>query len=163
MYVPSMGFTFASAGRMRRLHEAAHNHRGDGAQRDVEGHRLRRHGRTRFRGNLGLLGVHATGGIGFNLAFSSHLGIIGRHCESPRERERYSHSHLDADAYPDAYPDARPGVRPADHRCAGHRCAATGGGGTAGLQDATLFIIGGAAIVAGAGGIAYRRRAARNR
>jgi|SRR5215469_5022683 len=40
---------------------------------------------------------------------------------------------------------------------------ATGGGGTAGIQDATLFIIGGAAIVAGAGGIAYRRRATRNR
>jgi hypothetical protein len=40
---------------------------------------------------------------------------------------------------------------------------ATGGGGTAGIPDATLFIIGGAAIVAGAGGIAYRRRATRNR
>ena len=39
----------------------------------------------------------------------------------------------------------------------------TGGGGTAGLQDATLFIIGGAAVVAGAGGIAYHRRATRNR
>jgi hypothetical protein len=79
MSVPSMGFTFASAGRMRRLHEAAHNHRGDGAQRDVEGYRLRRHGRTRFRGNLGLLGVHATGGIGFILT-SSRRGITGRHC-----------------------------------------------------------------------------------
>jgi hypothetical protein len=40
---------------------------------------------------------------------------------------------------------------------------ATGGGGTAGIQDATLFIIGGAAVVAGAGGIAYHRRATRNR
>jgi len=78
-----MGFTFAFAGRMRRLHEAAHNHRGhggDGAQRDVEGHRLRRHGRTRFRGNLSLLGVHATGSIGFILAFRSRRGITGRHC-----------------------------------------------------------------------------------
>jgi hypothetical protein len=40
---------------------------------------------------------------------------------------------------------------------------ATGGGGTAGIQDATLFIIGGAAIVVGAGGIAYRRRITRSR
>ncbi|HXZ71027.1 MAG TPA: hypothetical protein VEH31_09200 [Streptosporangiaceae bacterium] len=39
----------------------------------------------------------------------------------------------------------------------------TGGGGTAGLQDATLFIIGGAAVLAGAGGIAYHRRATRSR
>jgi hypothetical protein len=40
---------------------------------------------------------------------------------------------------------------------------ATGGGGTAGLQDTTLFIIGGAAVLAGAGGIAYHRRATRSR
>ena len=39
----------------------------------------------------------------------------------------------------------------------------TGGGGTAGLQDTTLFIIGGAAVLAGAGGIAYHRRATRSR
>jgi hypothetical protein len=73
-----MGFAFASAGRMRRLHEAAHNHRADGAQRGIEGHRLRRHGHTRFRGNLGLLGVHATG-ISFILT-PSHLGIPGLPC-----------------------------------------------------------------------------------
>jgi hypothetical protein len=34
----------------------------------------------------------------------------------------------------------------------------TGGGGTAGLQDGTLFVIGGAAILAGFGALAYRRR-----
>jgi hypothetical protein len=39
----------------------------------------------------------------------------------------------------------------------------TGGGGTAGLQHTTLFIIGGAAVLAGAGGIAYHRRATRSR
>ena len=32
----------------------------------------------------------------------------------------------------------------------------TGGGGTAGLQDAVLFGIGGAAVLVGAGSIAYR-------
>jgi hypothetical protein len=40
---------------------------------------------------------------------------------------------------------------------------ATGGGGTAGFQDALLLWIGGLAILAGAGGIAYRRRVIRNR
>ena len=40
---------------------------------------------------------------------------------------------------------------------------ATGGGGTAGFQDALLFGLGGAAILAGAGSIAYRRKVIRNR
>ena len=39
----------------------------------------------------------------------------------------------------------------------------TGGGGTAGFQDAGLAVLGGAAIVAGIGSIAYRRRMTRNR
>jgi hypothetical protein len=40
---------------------------------------------------------------------------------------------------------------------------ATGGGGTAGLQDVALFALGGAALLAGAGSLAYRRRVVRNR
>ena len=39
----------------------------------------------------------------------------------------------------------------------------TGGGGTAGFQDAGLAVLGGAAIVAGLGGIAYRRRITKDR
>jgi hypothetical protein len=39
----------------------------------------------------------------------------------------------------------------------------TGGGGTAGLQDGLLFLLGAAAIVAGAGSIVYRRRLTRRR
>jgi hypothetical protein len=39
----------------------------------------------------------------------------------------------------------------------------TGGGGTAGLQDVTLFGVGGAAILAGLSSLAYRRRLARKR
>jgi hypothetical protein len=39
----------------------------------------------------------------------------------------------------------------------------TGGGATAGFQDAGLAVLGGAAIVAGLGSIAYRRRITRNR
>jgi len=37
----------------------------------------------------------------------------------------------------------------------------TGGGGTAGLQDGLLFVIGGGAVFAGLGSLAYRRRLAR--
>ena len=40
---------------------------------------------------------------------------------------------------------------------------ATGGGGTAGFQDGLLFALGGAAVLGGAGSIAYRRRVLRSR
>jgi len=33
----------------------------------------------------------------------------------------------------------------------------TGGGGTAGLQDGLLFVLGGAVILAGIGGVVYRK------
>ena len=39
----------------------------------------------------------------------------------------------------------------------------TGGGGTAGLQDGLLFVLGAAAILAGAGSIVYRRWLTRRR
>ena len=39
----------------------------------------------------------------------------------------------------------------------------TGGGGTAGVQDILLFGLGGAALLAGAGSLAYRRRNLRDR
>ena len=39
----------------------------------------------------------------------------------------------------------------------------TGGGGTAGVQDVLLFGLGGAAILAGAGSIVYRRKLTRDR
>jgi len=39
----------------------------------------------------------------------------------------------------------------------------TGGGGTAGFQDAGIAVLGGAAIVAGLGSIAYRRRMTKRR
>jgi len=40
---------------------------------------------------------------------------------------------------------------------------ATGGGGTAGFQDVGLLVLGGVAVLAGAGSLAYRRRIIRNR
>lgn len=39
----------------------------------------------------------------------------------------------------------------------------TGGGGTAGLQDGLVFVLGGAAIAAGLGSLAYRRKFTRRR
>jgi hypothetical protein len=59
-------------GRVRRFHEGAHNHRGNGAQRDVDRYRLRHHDHTRFRGSLGLLGVYDLGGIVFILTRGNH-------------------------------------------------------------------------------------------
>ena len=38
-----------------------------------------------------------------------------------------------------------------------------GGGGTAGFQDVLLFLLGVLAILAGAGGLAYRRKVMRDR
>jgi LPXTG-motif cell wall-anchored protein len=40
---------------------------------------------------------------------------------------------------------------------------ATGGGGTAGTQDALLFVVGGAAVLAGGASLAYRRKVNKNR
>jgi len=40
---------------------------------------------------------------------------------------------------------------------------ATGGGGTAGTQDAVLFFVGGTALLAGGVSLAYRRKVTRNR
>jgi LPXTG-motif cell wall-anchored protein len=40
---------------------------------------------------------------------------------------------------------------------------ATGGGGTAGTQDAVLFFIGGVAVLAGGASLAYRRKVNKNR
>jgi hypothetical protein len=79
---------------MRRLHEAAHNHRGNGARCAVESHRLRRRDRIRLRGNLGLhVYAHI---IGFIHRHSRRHANNERPCKSPREREQYSFN-------PDAY------------------------------------------------------------
>ena len=55
----------------------------------------------------------------------------------------------------------RPTATPTRHFPVG--APQTGGGGTAGLQDVTLFAFGGAAILAGFGSLAYRRRLTRKR
>jgi hypothetical protein len=40
---------------------------------------------------------------------------------------------------------------------------ATGGGGTAGTQDALLFVVGGVAVLAGGASLAYRSKVSKNR
>jgi hypothetical protein len=59
-----------------------------------------------------------------------------------------------------------PAVNPAPNPASSaipDQAPAAGGGGTAGLQDGLLLALGAAAIVAGAGALAYRRRLTRNR
>ena len=69
--------------------------------------------------------------------------------ETPTPTPTPSHTHSPAPSpSPSTFPTAAP---------------ETGGGGTAGFQDTVLVGLGGAAILAGAGSIAYRRRALRNR
>jgi len=52
-------------------------------------------------------------------------------------------------------------THPASHVPSG--APQTGGGGTAGLQDGTLFVIGGLAVAVGLASLAYRRRLTRTR
>src|ERR1035441_6784918 len=66
------------AGRMRRSHKDAHNHHGDGAQREVDGRRLRHLGHTRFRVSLGLHGVLALGNTDYILTRRNRLGNTDR-------------------------------------------------------------------------------------
>jgi hypothetical protein len=75
-----------------------------------------------------------------------------------------------ASASPSATPSARtshsasPSATPRSSASSFPAAApATGGGGTAGFQDVPLFGLGGAAILAGAGCVAYRRKVIRNR
>jgi hypothetical protein len=71
---------------------------------------------------------------------------------------------------PTTSPPASPTVTPTHHTqtpsvasVPPSAAPATGGGGTAGVQDTLLFALGGVAVVAGAGSIAYRRKIIRNR
>src|SRR5258708_17417270 len=71
-------------------------------------------------------------------------------------------------ATPSATPSVPPSASPAvteSHSTSPIPTAppATGGGGTAGFQDTLLLGLGGAAILVGAGSIAYRRKVIRNR
>ena len=146
-------------GRMRRFHEGAHENRGHRAQRDADHHRLRHHDHTRFRVSLRLhREVWARlDRVVFILTGRKHLantaGIVQRH------------------RYRLAGPAYRLGARLMQHRgplpgTAQPPLSAapnTGGGGTAGLQDTLLLVLGGAAVLAGAGSIAYRRKVIKNR
>jgi len=67
-------------------------------------------------------------------------------------------------ASPSPSPDASPTLPPTPSYSPYPTAApVTGGGGTAGFQDAGLAVLGGAAIVAGLGSIVYRQRITRNR
>jgi hypothetical protein len=72
-----------------------------------------------------------------------------------------THTPTTTPASPTSHPTTYPPTTPATSYPAA--APSTGGGGTAGLQDALLFGIGGGAMLAGFGSLAYRRRVNRRR
>ena len=70
------------AGRVRRLHEGAHSHRGTWAQRKVGRHRLQHHSHTHFHGSRGLHGARAVAGTDIILT----RGIVPANTGWLRER-----------------------------------------------------------------------------
>jgi peptidoglycan DL-endopeptidase CwlO len=67
---------------------------------------------------------------------------------------------------PEHHHTASPSPSPAHHHSPSPVPAAapaTGGGGTAGFQDTLVVVLGGVAVAAGAGSLAYRRRVLKNR
>jgi hypothetical protein len=59
---------------MRRSYKDALNHRGGGAQREVDRRQLRHLGHTRFRVSLGLHGVLALGNTAYILTRKKRFG-----------------------------------------------------------------------------------------
>ena len=158
------------AGPTRRFHEGAHDYRGDCARRATDRRRLRRLGHPRLRRALGLLGDLLDHDTGHLHTFGNRLN----HRCAEQASEPLDHydckpfGRFDADADPNADPDANPNPNPnanATQSASAYPTAApsTGGGGTAGVQDVLLFGLGGGAILAGAGSIAYRRKLTRGR
>lgn len=107
-----------------------------------------------------------TGGAG------SQASAPGGHSSSPGDTSpaasATSSGGVSASGSPHASASASPGVTtilpsPTRSSAPAYPTAApeTGGGGTAGLQDASVFGIGGIAVLAGFGSLAYRRRLAR--
>ena len=157
------------AGSMRRSDEGAHSYRVDGAPGQAHRRRLGPDHHARLRRALGL---HVERNLAERvdpLTFGERLG----HGRRPRPRAaRASDQHrarppprreTTTASRPPRAPRPRPALAEPLVQPDPHAAPVTGGGGTAGFQDAGLAVLGGAAIVAGLGSIAYRRRITRNR
>ena len=98
-------------------------------------------------------------------------GDIHQHGDVDRQGDRDRHADPSADREPvrdaDGHAEVHPAVTHHATTTPSHYYPVgppqTGGGGTAGLQDVTLFGVGGAAILAGFASLAYRRRLTRKR
>ena len=145
---------------MRRFHEGARHRCGNGVRHQAGRRRLRHRGPAHFRGSLRL---HVISVFGSTAPFIliQHISFGNTH--------RHGYRHADTDGHPDSrpgvgHPDSRPGVGHADSRPGvGHPgphrgSPATGGGGTAGFQHGLVLGLGILAVLAGAGGVIYRRR-----
>ena len=147
----------------RRSDEGAHCHRGDVASGPADRCRLGPGHHARLRRTLGLHlePLHHAAGVDIS-PYRQRLGrrdqhLIERECECKREREfvreceRLGQPVGIGEPEPRALPEPVASPVPSG-------APVTGGGGTAGFQDTGLAVLGGAAIVAGLGSIAYRRR-----
>lgn len=110
----------------------------------------------------------ATGRRGASASSSPHASGSPHASSSPHASAPGSpHASASASATPSHSPAASSAASPATHKSPpaspAYPAAApeTGGGGTAGLQDSLLFGVGGLALFAGLGSLAYRRRLAR--
>ena len=91
---------------------------------------------------------------------------LGEHLAQRRHQlDPDPHPDHDRNVTPTPSPSVTPSPTPSPTYYSPYPTAApvTGGGGTAGFQDAGLAVLGGGAILAGAGSIVYRRRTTRKR
>ena len=167
----------------RRFPKDAPDYRGEAARREIKRDQLRRRDRARVSVGRGLHGwLVALGGapvpVPRGIADQDQVG------QADCFAERYGHGHghgatqsASASASETPTPTHSPTPTPTPTHTHSPTptpspsattffptaAPQTGGGGTAGFQDTLLVALGGAAILAGAGSIAYRRRVLRNR
>lgn len=107
---------------------------------------------TTHSSGAGSASAHAT-----SSSASSHASSGSTHASSGSTHASTSTTPTPAHSSATTAPTGSPSVTPTYPTAA----PATGGGGTAGLQDGLLFGIGGVAVFAGLGSLAYRRRLSR--
>ena len=154
---------------MRRSDEGAHSHCVDSAPGKAENHRLGPGERVRLHRRLGLhVERHGDGTTVFSPSVSGSVTVSVSVSVSTSPSDGTSSTPTPTPTStitPTPSPSVTPSPTPTVTYYSPYPTAApvTGGGGTAGFQDAGLAVLGGGAILAGAGSIIYRRHTTRKR